>query len=101
LRSAAEIAKEPAYRARRFAGCYCNFYLKVAEDVAGADDHRNRSNGFGLGGGAESGGRGFTAIRIRRNPNMDFCQLAVVAELGRAPRSVGVGRNKKHSTHPK
>jgi hypothetical protein len=54
LRSAAEIAKEPGYRARGFAGGRCNSYLVVAQDIAGADDHRNGSNGFGLGGEVES-----------------------------------------------
>jgi hypothetical protein len=53
LRSAAEIAKEPGYRARGFGGGHCNSYLVVAQDIAGADDHRNGSNGFGLGGEVE------------------------------------------------
>jgi hypothetical protein len=64
LRSAAEIAKEPAYCAQRVAGCYCNSYLVVAEDIARADDHRNRSNRLGLRSRGESGGGDFTAFRI-------------------------------------
>jgi hypothetical protein len=48
LRSAAEIEKKLAYRAQRFVGRYCNSYLMVAEDIAGADDHRNRSKGSDL-----------------------------------------------------
>jgi hypothetical protein len=54
LRRAAEIAKEPGYRAQGFVGGHCNSYLVVAQDIAGADDHRNGSNGFGLGGEVES-----------------------------------------------
>jgi hypothetical protein len=47
------MAKEPGYRARGFAGGRRKSYLVVAQDIAGADDHRNGFNGFGLGGGAK------------------------------------------------
>jgi hypothetical protein len=45
----AKVAKEFARRARRCSSAHCNSYLVIAEDIAGADDHRNGPiNGFGL-----------------------------------------------------
>jgi hypothetical protein len=87
LRGAAEIAKEPAYRAQRFAGSCCNSYLLVAEDIAGADDHRKRSNEFGLG-GAETVAGNFTAFRIPATITRISVRAGVVAGGRRRKKNI-------------